>query len=68
MGVDASAQVLERRRVEILTRRDQPVALSLPPGFHFVGGQACLLLSKQLQHTLGNVVLTSAAGGAIVAP
>src|SRR5258705_11719889 len=42
MGIDALAEEPERRRAEPLTRRDQPVALGSPPGFHFVRGPPAL--------------------------
>jgi hypothetical protein len=42
MDVDALAQELARRRVETLTRRDQPLALGLPPGSHVLAGHAAL--------------------------
>src|SRR5207249_5463716 len=48
MGVHALAQELERRRLETLTRRDQPIALGLPPGFQLVGGHAP-------EHTTGDL-------------
>src|SRR4029453_16254705 len=43
MAVEALAEALERRCVDSLTRRDQPDALALPPGFQLVwahGGHA----------------------------
>src|SRR5262249_36503081 len=39
-GVDALAESLERRRVETLARRDEPVALGLPPRLQLVAGHA----------------------------
>jgi hypothetical protein len=43
MGVDALAEALERRSVQALARRDQPVALGSPPGCHVIDGHAALV-------------------------